>query len=420
MESFKKQTKGQKIVCGFNGSLDSVVAAYLLKRQGFQVIGLGITFSSKAAETLRKRYDENGEEIPPAPFEGIYNLEGFDPVKELADSLGITFYAVDASIEYKDRVTDYVVAARAGGRSFSPKVNATSLIFEVLAKKASVLGAQYIATGHYSKIVKNQASQTSHIFVSHDLDHDQSYLLSGLKEEILSMVRLPLSDMRKAEVQKIGKGLKLSFLEESNIRPLMERRSLGHFVADRMPPKMFKTGHIIDYRNDAFLGEHSGIHEFSLGSKSIKNNSGSLIDKNYMVIGFKYTAGTVYVGMEEDLEYDLLLLTEVYYPIGTDTSRPLEVYVKTREKSEIQPAYLYFLNNGHAKIEFKERFVGLIPQGEYVAFYNRPGTTGRIIGCGTVRTCGHIDNGKFKSFPKKKDEIEDEESEVIDIYKFKF
>ena len=98
----------------------------------------------------------------------------------------------------------------------------------------------------------------------------------------------------------------------------------------------------------------------------------------------------------------------------------MEVYVKTREKSEIKPAYIFFLNNGYAKIEFKETYTGIVPQGEYVAFYNHSGTTGKIIGSGTVRTCGHIENGKLKSFPKKKDEYEDEDAPIIDIYKFKF
>ena len=420
LEGFKRPTKGKKVVCGFNGSLDSVVAAYLLKRQGFDVVGLGITFCSLGVEHIPQRYDDNGEAIAKAKFQGIYDIGDFDAVKALADSLGILFYAVDASEEYKDRVTDYVVASRVGGRSFSPKVNATSLIFSVLNKKAKVLEANFVATGHFAKIVKNQANQTSNIFVSHDLENDQSYLLSGLSEDLLQMVRLPLSDMRKPEVERIGRELKLQFLKPENTTALMEREGLSSFVADRMPPKMVKSGHIIDYRNDSFMGEHEGIHHFSLGSKKIKLGSGMLLDKSYMVIGFKYGAGTVYVGHEEDMKYNLIVLTNVYYPEGTDLSRPMEVYVKTREKSEIKPAYIFFLNNGYAKIEFKETYTGIVPQGEYVAFYNHSGTTGKIIGSGTVRTCGHIENGKLKSFPKKKDEYEDEDAPIIDIYKFKF
>ncbi len=420
MEGFKKPTKGMKIVCGFNGNIDSVVSAYLLKRQGFDVIGLGITFTSKAAEDLPQRYDENGDRIPRAPFQGIYNIDDLEEVKKLADALGILFYAVDASMEYKDRVTDFVVGSRVGGRSFSPKVNASSLMFSVLKKKAKVLGAQFIATGHYAKIVRNQSTQTSNIFVSHDLINDQSYLLANLHESILSYVKLPLSDMRKSEVEKIGKELKLKFLEHENTTAFMDREGIGNFIADRMPPKMIKAGHMIDFRNDSFICEHSGIHNFALGRKNIRIPGGPLIDKNYMVIGFKYAAGIVYIGMEEDLEYDMILLSDVYYPDGTDLSRPLEVHIKTREKAPLKAAYIYFLNNNYAKLEFKEKYKGMVPQGEYIAFYNHSGTTGKIIGSGTVRSCGLIENGKWRSFPKKKDEIEDEDSEVIDIYKFKF
>ncbi len=420
MEGFKKAVKGKKIVCGFNGNIDSVVAAYLLKRQGFDVIGLGITFNTKGSELVPQRYDGNGDPIPMTNFQGIYNIEDLEAVKKLADSLGIQFYAVDASSEYKDKVTDPVVAARVGGRSFSPKLNATSLIFSVLAKKAIVLGADFVATGHYAKVVKNQSTHTSNIFVSHDMQNDQSYLLSALSEYILRSVKLPLSDMRKAEVEKIGKELKLDYLAHKDTTALMEREELGGFVGDRMPPKMIKEGHIIDFRNDSFMGEHSGIHQFALGRNNIKNRNGAAVDKSYMVIGFKYAAGTVYIGQEEDLNYDMLVLNHVYCPEGTDLSRPMEVYVKTREKAELKPAYLYFLNNRYAKIEFKEMYKGMIAQGEYVTFYNRAGTTGKVIGAGTVRTCGLIENGKFRSFPRKKDEIEDEQAEVVDIYKFKF
>lgn len=420
MEGFNTPNKGKKIVCGFNGNIDSVVAAYLLKRQGFDVVGLGIIFDSKGGEVVPQRYDENGNPIPKAPFHGIYNIDNLEEVKKLADALGIAFYAVDASQEYKDRVTDFVVASRVGGRSFSPKVNATNLIFSVLRKKAQVLGAPLVATGHYAKIVRNQSTHTSNIFVSHDQAHDQSYLLANLHEDIVSFVKLPLSDMRKSEVEKIGKELKLKFIEHENTKPLMDSEGLGDFIADRMPPKMIKSGQVIDYRNDAFIGEHPGIHNFSLGRKNIKLEGNSLVDKNYMVIGFRYAAGIVYVGMEEDLEYDMILLSEVYYPDGTDLSRPVEVYIKTREKAAVLPAYIHFLNNNYAKLEFKEKFKGMIPQGEYIAFYNRAGTTAKIIGSGTVRTCGKIENGRWRSFPKKKDEIEDEDEEIIDIYKFKF
>lgn len=228
MNPFQKKKNSKKIVFGFNGSLDSIVGAYLLKRQGFEVIGLAVCFKSTVEQEMPARYDSYGELIPASPFMGEYIIDSLDEVRRVANEVGITFYATDASREYQDKVTDFVVGARIGGRTFSPKINTTELMFDILASKAESLGASLIGTGHYGKVVKNNVSKTHNIFVSQDLDNDQSYLLSKCSEKVLSMMHLPLSDMRKEEVIKIAKGLKIEHIEkdENEKIPLMAREGL--------------------------------------------------------------------------------------------------------------------------------------------------------------------------------------------------
>ena len=422
MNPFQKKAATKKIVFGFNGSLDSIVGAYLLKRQGYEVIGLAVCFKSTVEQEMPKRYDSYGELIAPSPFMGEYIIDSLDDVRRVANEIGITFYATDASREYQDKVTDFVVGARIGGRSFSPKINTTELLFSILESKASSLGANLIGTGHYGKVVKNNVSKSHNIFVSQDLENDQSYLLSKCPENVLSKMYMPLSDMRKEEVIKIGKGLKIDFIEkdEKDKGPLMTREGLGHFVADRMPPSFVKDGHIIDYKNDSFLGEHLGIHNFAIGGHTIKNKAGTQMDKENVIIGFKYAAGTVYVAKTEDMSYQVVVLNQFHFFGGIDQSHPFEVYIKTRAGKKPKHATLYIHNNGYVELELDQAVNGFIPQGETVVLYSRPGALGKIMGYGVVRTCGLIENDELRTFPRKKDYIPDEEAEKIDISKFKF
>lgn len=418
-----KKNNGIKVLMGFSGSLDSVVGAYLLKKQGYDVSAVGINFHTEGYENLPTRYDENGNPVEPTPFQGVFLLPGLERVKKLAEALDIPFYAVQAADRYQHFVNDKVVGSRVGGRSFSPKVAASRLIMEILKEKALVMGAQKIATGHFAKIVHNKSLNATNVFVSNDLENDQSYLLSSIDPDTLEMMILPLSDMRNTEVKKIGESLNLEYWKktEEEKSPLMYRPLLSSFVADRMPAKMIKTGNIIDFKNESILGDHDGIHNFGLGQKDLKTKTGTLIDKDQTVIGFRYAAGIVYTGYEEDLKYDTIVLMHVKYAEGTDLSQPMEVYIKSRERGQKIQATLYPYNNRYAELKIKKMQEGLMFQGEYIAFYNKEAAMGRVIGGGEVRTCGYIDFNNLRSFPKKKEELEaDEEREKVDIYSFKF
>lgn len=419
-----EQSKAKlKILMGFSGSMDSVVGAYLLKKQGHEVINVGLSFYSPELDNRRVVYDDKGNPLPFSPFLGVFQIEDLERVKKISEALGIPFYAVQASADYQHYVTDKVVGSRIGGRGFSPKVHASRLIFEILKTKAKTLGMDRISTGHYAKAVRNQTLNSMQVFVSNDLENDQSYLLSSIDPDTLDLLTLPLSDMRKTEVEKIAESLKVEYITkpESDKIPLMHRRELGQFVSERSPKKMHKEGSILDYKNETILGDHDGIHLYGLGSSDIRTKTGTAIDKDYQVIGFRYAAGIIYTGMEEDLKYDTVLVMNVKYALGTDLSQPTEVYIKLRERGEKIEASLFPLNNRYCELKLKEPRTGLINQGDFIAFYNRSGAMGRVVGAGEVRTCGYIDFGKLRTFPKRKEELEEEENlQPLDIYAFKF
>lgn len=418
-----EQKQKKKILMGFSGSLDSVVGAYLLKKQGHDVYAVGINFFSEDYETLADRYNDKGELLPRVPFQGVFLLPGLEKVKKYAESLGIPFYAVQAADAYQHYITDKVVGCRVGGRSFSPKVIASRLIIEILKDKAKQLNADFFGTGHYAKVVKNKSLDSINVFVSNDLENDQSYLLSSIDPDRLEKMILPLSDMRRAEVVKIAETLNLDYWEKTpeEKSPLMHRPLLGEFVEERIPRKMYKSGNIIDFKNETILGDHEGLHLFGLGDNNLKTKTGTFIDKDYHVIGCRYSGGIVYAGYQEDLKYDTIVLMHVKYAQGADLSQPIDVYIKSRERGEKIPATLFPLNNRYAELKLKEMHEGLIYQGEFIAFYNRSGAMGRVVGAGEVRTCGYIDFKDLRTFPKRREEIEaDEEKPKVDIYSFKF
>lgn len=131
-----------------------------------------------------------------------------------------------------------------------------------------------------------------------------------------------------------------------------------------MPPSFVKEGHIIDYKNDSFLGEHLGIHNFAIGGHTIKNKSGSQMDKENLVIGFQYAAGTVYVAKNEDMNYKVVVLNQFHFFIGVDQSHPFEVYIKSRSAKKPKLATLYIHNNDHVELELDKVENGFIPQGK--------------------------------------------------------
>ena len=139
--------KKQKILVAMTGRIDSTIAAYLLKKQGHDVIGIGIVFGRSPSEQ-----EENKSK---AEFVGVYQLNDVDSVKKICQQIDIPFYAVDATKKYQARITDQLVGARVGGLLFSPKVHCNKLIFETLIEKMEKLGADAIASGHYSKVIKN-------------------------------------------------------------------------------------------------------------------------------------------------------------------------------------------------------------------------------------------------------------------------
>ena len=225
--------KKLKILVAMTGRIDSTIAAYLLKRQGHDVIGIGIVFgrSPTAGDADKDK----------AEFVGVYQLSDVESVKKICQQIDIPFFAVDATKKYQARITDQLVGARVGGLLFSPKVHCNKLIFETLIEKMEKLGADAISSGHYSKVIKNLNNVDFNIYVANDIEHDQSYLLSQLTQEQLSKIVFPLAEMRKKEVEKVREMISVKVLEPyKGIKDIMKHKKMVEFVEENISKTLVK------------------------------------------------------------------------------------------------------------------------------------------------------------------------------------
>lgn len=419
----KKTTKKEKILIGFNASLDSCVAAYLLKKQGYEVLAIGINFAD-SDDDGKPLYSQDGETLPKAPFFGCYKLDSLERVKSIADLLQIQFYAVDGAKEYKYYVTDRMLACRIGGLAFNTKVMATELIFRILYKKMPLLEATSIATGHYAKVIRNQATGFYSLFSSNNLEFDQSFCTATVPQEILSKVLFPLSEVGKNEVLRISKMLQFSIPESSQVDPfeISGNEDFEKFVQERVASSLIKEGALVDYRNESIIGDHDGSLYYYPGQKNLKTKLGGALDKSFEVVEAIYPVGTVYVVNDHSLKTTYLFLENMVYDDGHDITKPIDVFLKFSHTKERIQGLFFPKNNKCGLIELKEELKGQIPKGSCCVLYNKKGIGAKVFAYGFNELSGWLNKGKINLYPEKYNDIDNnkDNDEVRDIFKITF
>lgn len=444
MGSSRANNSNIKVIIGMTGGQDSTVAAYLLKKQGYDVIGVALCFapveeledeeelenedekkkekSKEKSKEKEKVDDSNGDtNKAPAKFKGIYVVNKIEEIKKLCDKLEIPFYGVNSQKIYQAKITDNIVSARLGGYHFQPKVFCTEVICEVLLEKAELLNADYIATGHLAKVIKNQTTNDYGVHISNDLENDQSYLLSRLNQKFLSKLLLPLSELRKEEVEKLLKLKQFPVLDTKNDGDILYRKDLKDFVRDRIPKSMVKEGQIINHYDDTVFGDHDGHHQFYLGQQNLVNKQGSVnpIEKSLMVSEVNISNGLVKLVNPEKFKYNILYIGDCIIDNKLNVTTPIEGYARTSAESELFPIIMYFKNNNKVKLVLKKFNDGMLFKGDYVVVYSKNTASGKVLCGGTIIKAGFVDDGKIVSIPKTYTEEleEDDENKAVVVVK---
>lgn len=403
-----EKASNQTVLIAMTGGLESTVAAYLLKKQGYRCIGIGLQLFHPGEDQ--------------GPFSDIV-VSDLNKVKSICTYLDIPFYAVDATEIFADTVLDPVVGRILSGNTFEPLVFLNLVLMEILIEKAKKFNTTLIATGHYAKVLKNQKSGTFELLVANDLEHDQSYMLGRLEQHHLAQLMLPLSEIRKKEVEKIGELIKVEYLKRPKgvVHHIMRDPRMISLVEARSPKDLRRTGTIFDYQLETSICEHTGIHRFYVGMKNIPGKQETPIDPNKEVISIIPFKGNIFIDFPDRLKYSHALVCRFHPAASLDMTLPMSVYVKMSSGAEKIPCRLYFKNNETALVDFEGERPGVLVAGAFFVFYSRALDKGKVIGSAIVEVGGVFANGEFNTLPfNKKDSDEDNEEEKIDEDKLHF
>jgi len=273
------QNNKKTVVVGMSGGVDSSVSAYLLKLQGFNVIGLFMI-----------NWEENGQ----CTAENDY-----EDVKRVCNLLDIPYYSVNYAKEYKEKVFKYFLEQYKKGRTPNPDVLCNREIkFGPFLKQAEKLGSDFIATGHYAKKIEKDG--LFYLIKAKDLNKDQSYFLNQLSQKQLQKIIFPLADLIKPDVRKIAEKVGLSNAKKKDSTGIcfIGERNFKQFLKNYLPAK---SGNIITQSGE-IVGEHDGLMYYTLGQRrglNIGGKSGGN-GKRWFVLAKNLEDNTLIVSQGED------------------------------------------------------------------------------------------------------------------------
>ena len=277
----------KKVVIGMSGGVDSSVAAIELQKQGYEVIGLFMRNWDSLAD---------GEMNGPTTDQGICPQEvDYNDALKVCNKLGIELHRKDFVKEYWDYVFTYFLDELKKGRTPNPDIMCNKYIkFDMFAKEAEKLGADYIATGHYARIKDGK------LFRAVDDNKDQTYFLSQVSKEQLKNVLFPIGDMVKPDVRKIAEEYELVTAEKKDSTGIcfIGERNFTNFLKNYLPNQ---PGKIVNIDTNEVIGEHIGLMNYTIGQRRGLDIGGT--KERMFVVGKNLKDNILYICIGEDNDY---------------------------------------------------------------------------------------------------------------------
>jgi tRNA-specific 2-thiouridylase len=352
-----------RVVLAMSGGVDSSVAAYLLKRQGYDVVGLFMRTGAHGPEEGRS-----------ARKQGCCSATDAGDARRVADRLDIPFYALDFEAEFNG-VIDYFADEYLAGRTPNPCVVCNSrLKFGRLWAYGRQLEADYIATGHYARTVRRGEEVELHRAVGPD--KDQSYVLFGLRRSVLPRVLFPVGDYRKEQVRGLAREAGLAVADKPDSVEICFVPDGDHAaLIRRRRPERSTAGRIVDTAGRV-LGEHDGIERFTVGQRKGLGLAGP--GRRY-VLRIVPGDNEVVLGEREALLSSSLTAADVNWLLGAPPAGPLACRAKIRYRHAPAAATVTALPGGRARVDFAEPQSAVTP-GQAVVFYDGD----RVLGGGWI------------------------------------
>lgn len=341
----------KKVVIGMSGGVDSSVAAYLLKKQGYDVIGITMKLTPDDAF-----YNEKEG--------GCCSISAVEDARRVAYKLEIPFYVMNFTEVFKEKVIDYFVDDYLKGRTPNPCIACNKHIkFDALLKKAQSLGADYVATGHYCKISKENGRYVMRKSV--DDKKDQTYVMYNMTQYQLEHTLMPCGDYEKEHIREIAKEIGLNVFNKRDSEEIcfIPDDDHGGFIK-RQFPKAIKEGNFVD-KNGKFIGKHKGIVYYTIGQRK---GLGVAAGKRIFVTDIKPQKNEIVLGDEEEIfKKELITRNNNFIPFDK-LEEPMEVEAKIRYNAKVSKAVISPMEDGRVKIKF-EIPQRAITKGQSAVFY---------------------------------------------------
>lgn len=348
----------KRVLLGMSGGVDSSVAAYILQKKGYEVVGA----------TMKLWLPENTE-----------NTAIID-AKKIASQLGVEHHIIDLENSFKNTVVKHFIDTYHEGKTPNPCVFCNKHIkFDLMFKVADDLKCDYIATGHYAKIRKNEVENRYELLKNEESNKDQSYMMYNLNQEKLSRILFPIGEFsNKDEVRQVAKEIGLEVFNKPDSQDIC-------FIPDgdyeaflkKYSNKNPKPGKFIDI-NGRKIGEHKGIVNYTIGQRK---GLGIALGERTYVVDINGKDNTVTLGRDEDLFRNYLIAKDVNFLDYDydDLKESIEIMAKIRYSSKPCRAIVSPLGNGNVKVEF-EQPQRAITSGQSVVFYDGD----RLLGGGVI------------------------------------
>ncbi len=348
----------KKVLVGLSGGVDSAVAAYLLKQQGYDVTCAFMrNWDSVANEDINGNPTLND---PVCPQESDYN-----DAKSVADSLGLPLLRIDFIKEYWDDVFKTFLEEYKKGRTPNPDILCNRYIkFDSFMKFAEEQGFDTVATGHYAKMKRSNG--VSEICKADDRNKDQSYFLAEINRKVLDHVLFPLGEIDKPEVRRIAEELHLSIAKKKDSTGIcfIGERNFRQFLSNYLP---MKPGKIINVITKEEVGRHTGVMYYTIGQRKGLDIGGI---GPFFVVGKNVEKNELYVvdSEHQDLLYsDSCIVTGVN--VLADRELPMDCTAKFRYRQADNDVHISWLDETTLKVDFPQKIRSITP-GQEAVFYD--------------------------------------------------
>jgi len=348
-----------------SGGVDSSVAAYLLKEQGYNLIG--VTMKTWGYDDI------------PEKDSGCCSLETIYSARNVASALGFNHYTLDFTEKFNEIVISDFIEEYLHGNTPNPCVLCNKAIkWGTLLEKAESLGADYIATGHYANVEKDKSTGRYYIVKGKDDAKDQSYALWRISQYALSKTIFPLGDFTKPEIREIARKLNLKPADTPDSQEIcfVPNNNYRELLQIRLPElnKKLEGGDIL-YHGEK-IGKHKGYPYYTIGQRRGLNIA---LGKPVYVSKIDPENNTVYVDDEEGLYNTTFLTRDINLMMFEKIVSPIKATVKIRYKDSGSDAQIEQIDEGHIKVTFTNPKKSITP-GQSAVFYDG----NKVIGGGII------------------------------------